>query len=71
MDILIWIGAGLTLLGFAGVIWSIVLVVRARRAGLDDAGLRARLQRALPVNLGALLLSFLGLMLVVLGIVLG
>lgn len=70
MDILIWIGAAVTVLGFVGVVWSIVLVVRARRAGLDDAGLRQRLQRALPVNLGALLLSMLGLMLVVLGVVL-
>ena len=70
MDILIWIGAAVTLLGFVGVIWSIVLVARARRAGLDDEGLRQRLQTALPVNLGALLLSFLGLMLVVVGVLL-
>ena len=70
MDILIWIGAAVTLLGFVGVVWSIVLVMRARRAGLDDAGLRQRLQTALPVNVGALLLSMLGLMLVVLGVVL-
>jgi uncharacterized membrane protein len=70
MDILIWIGAAVTVLGFLGVIWSIVLVARARRAGLDDAGLRQRLQTALPVNVAALLLSFLGLMLVVVGIVL-
>ena len=71
MEILIWIGAALTLLGLVGVVWSIVLVVRARRARLEDAALRARLQSALPVNLGALLLSMLGLMLVVLGVVLG
>ena len=70
MDILIWIGAAVTLLGFVGVVWSIVLVMRARRAGLDDAGMRQRLQTALPVNVGALLLSMLGLMLVVVGIVL-
>lgn len=70
MDILIWIGAAVTVLGFAGVVWSIVLVVRARRAGLDDAGLRQRLQTALPVNVGALLLSLLGLMLVVTGVLL-
>jgi len=70
MDILIWIGAAVTVLGFGGVVWSIVLVMRARRAGLDDAGMRQRLQRALPINVGALLLSVLGLMLVVLGIVL-
>ena len=70
MEILIWIGAAVTVLGFVGVVWSIVLVLRARRAGLDEAGMRQRLQRALPINVGALLLSVLGLMLVVLGIVL-
>jgi hypothetical protein len=71
MDILIWIGAAVTALGFVGVIWSIILVVRAKRAGLDDAGMRQRLQTAMPVNVGALLLSVLGLMLVVVGIILG
>lgn len=71
MDVLIGIGAAVTLLGLAGVVWSVVLVLRARRAGLDDDALRARLQRALPVNLAALLLSLLGLMLVVTGVMLG
>ncbi len=70
MDVLIWIGAGLTLLGLLGVIWSVVLVVRARRAGLDDAGLRQRLGRALPINVGAFMLSMLGLVMVVVGVVL-
>ncbi|MEJ6398499.1 hypothetical protein [Yoonia sp. 208BN28-4] len=70
MDALIWTGAALTLLGFAGIIYSIVAVTRARRAGLDDDALRARLSRILPVNLGALLLSVLGLMTVVMGIML-
>ena len=70
MDILIWIGAAVTVLGFLGVVWSIVLVMRARREGLEDAAMRLRLQKALPLNIGALLLSVLGLMLVVLGVVL-
>jgi hypothetical protein len=39
-------------------------------AGLDDAALRARLNRVLPVNVGALLLSMLGLMSVVVGVIL-
>jgi hypothetical protein len=70
MEAMIWIGALLALLGLGGVLWSIVLVVRARRAGLDDAALRGRIQRALPVNIGAFLLSMLGLMLVVVGVLL-
>ena len=71
MDILIWGGAAVTLVGFAGIIWTILSVLRAKRAGLDDATLRLRLNRILPVNLAALLLSVVGLMMVVVGIVLG
>lgn len=70
MEILIWAGAAVTLAGFFGIIYSIVAVVRVRRAGLPDAELRARLNRVLPVNIGALLLSMFGLMLVVVGVIL-
>ncbi len=71
MDGLIWAGAAVTLLGLAGLVWCIVRVAAARRAGLPDAELRARLQRVVALNLAALLVSALGLMLVVVGIVLG
>lgn len=71
MILLVLLGVALTLAGFVGIVWSIVAVQRARRAGLDDAELRLRLQRILPVNLGALGLSVLGLMLVTLGLFLG
>ena len=71
MDTLIWIGAAVTVLGFAGIVWSIVAVMKVRKAGLDDAALRTRLNGILPLNLGALFLSFIGLMMVVVGIILG
>lgn len=71
MDGLIWAGAAVTLLGLAGLVWCIVRVAAARRAGLPDAELRARLQQVVVLNLAALLVSALGLMLVVVGIVLG
>ena len=70
MEWVIWTGATATLLGVAGIVWSLALVLRARRAGLADAALRDRLARALPVNVVALLLSMLGLALVVLGVIL-
>jgi len=57
--------------GLIGLIWCVVAGVRVRRAGLDDAALRARLQKLVAVNMAALFLSVLGLMLVVLGIFLG
>jgi hypothetical protein len=71
MDMLIWIGATVSLIGLAGLVWCIVRVWKARRAGLEDAELRAEVQKVVPLNTGALLLSMLGLMMVVLGVMLG
>jgi hypothetical protein len=71
MDILIWAGTAVTVAGLAGLVGCILAVARARRAGLPDDELRARLARIVAWNLGALLLSAIGLMLVVVGILLG
>ena len=71
MDILIWIGAVLTLAGVGGLAWCIRAALRARRAELDDAAMRAALQRILGLNMAALGVSALGLMSVVAGILLG
>lgn len=68
MENLIWIGALVTLLGLAGLIWCILVVQKARKEGLDDAALKARLQKVVAMNMGALFLSAIGLMMVVLGI---
>jgi len=68
MDWLIWIGAALTLLGVAGLVWCIVLALRAKRAGLPDAEMRASLQRVVVLNMAALAVSGLGLMCVVFGV---
>ncbi len=70
MEILIWGGAAISLIGLVGIVWVIVTVAKARRAGLEDAALRARLQKVVVVNLGALFLSVIGLMLVVVGVLL-
>ena len=71
MEVLVWIGAGLTLVGLLGLVWCIVLAIRARRSGLPDDEVRARLQRVVALNLGALAVSALGLMAVIVGIFLG
>lgn len=71
MTALIWGGATVTLAGLAGLIWCIVTVARARKAGLSDAELKARLQKMVALNLAALFLSATGLMMVVVGIFLG
>ncbi|MDO9527329.1 MAG: hypothetical protein Q7J57_17610 [Gemmobacter sp.] len=70
MEWLIWIGAAMTLAGVAGIVWCIVMVTRAKRAGLDDAALKSALQRVVAVNLGALGMSALGLGAVVAGLML-
>lgn len=71
MELLVIIGAVITLIGTAGVIASIVKVRRAKRTAKDDADLRAQIQAAMPLNLGAFLLSVLGLMCVATGVMLG
>lgn len=71
MEWLIWLGAAVSLVGLAGLVWCILIVWRARRAQLPDEELRDRVRRVIPLNMGALLLSVFGLMLVVVGIFLG
>jgi len=71
MEWLVWAGALISLIGLIGVIWCIVKVMAARRAGLADEALKAVVQRLIPVNLGAFLLSTIGLMMVVIGVILG
>jgi hypothetical protein len=68
MDWLIWGGAAVSMAGVLGLAWCVVYVLRLRRAGLDDATLRAKMQRAVLINFVALGVSTLGLMLVVVGI---
>lgn len=70
-DLIVWTGAALSVAGLLGLVWCIIKVARARRQNLDDDALRAVVQSVLPYNLGALLLSVLGLMLVMVGIFLG
>lgn len=70
MELLIWIGAAVSLAGLAGILWCILAALRARRAGGDEAAQRKRMQRVVAVNMAALFVSTIGLMLVVLGIIL-
>lgn len=71
MDWLVWTGAAISMVGVGVLIWCVLFAMRARREARDDTDLRARLQRAVLVNFGALGVSVIGLMMVVLGIFLG
>ncbi len=68
MEFLIWIGTALSLLGLLGIILCIVAISKAKKENLSDDALRSRMQKLIPVNGVALLLSVLGLILVVTGI---
>jgi nitric oxide reductase large subunit len=68
MDMLIWIGAAISLAGVVGLAWCILYVLKLRRQNLDDTQMRAQMQRAVIINFGALAVSTLGLMIVVVGI---
>ncbi len=71
MDALIWGGAAISLAGLAGLVWCILRVMRARKADLSDEDLREVVRKTVPLNMGALFLSVIGLMIVIVGIFLG
>ncbi|PWJ21224.1 hypothetical protein [Jannaschia seohaensis] len=68
MTALVWIGALLALAGLAGLGYCIAVAVRAKREGLEGPEMEARLRKLVALNLGALGVSTLGLMLVILGV---
>ena len=68
LEALIWAGTALSLLGLVGLVYCIIRVSRAKRAGLTDEAMRAELKKVVPVNLGARFLSVIGLMIVIVGI---
>jgi hypothetical protein len=70
MEMIVWIGAALTLAGVGMLLWCIVSVAKARRSGLTEDALKMRLQKIVALNLAALGVSGLGLATVILGIVL-
>ena len=70
MDWLIWSGSGLAVIGLIGLVYCIVTAMRAKRANLPNEEMRSRLQRVVAINMAALLISALGLMCVVTGIIL-
>lgn len=70
MDSIIWLGAGISMLGVAGLIACVVIAAKAKRAAQSDEELRGRLKKVVAFNLAALLVSAMGLMFVIAGIIL-
>ena len=71
MELLIWAGAAATVAGIAILSWCVYLAMKVRRnSNLDAAAARAALTPVLVWNMAALAVSFLGLMMVVIGVIL-
>ena len=70
MELLIWIGSILCMLGLVGLFWCIKTVLKAKKSAVSDEELRGSLQKVVPLNMASLFLSAIGLMLVILGIML-
>lgn len=70
MQMLIWFGGTLTLVGLFLIFSVIRGAMKLRKAGLSEEQSRAELAKLVPRNLAALMLSFLGLGIVVVGVVL-
>lgn len=69
-EMIIWAGASVSVIGLLGIVWCIIRVARARRADLAEDEMQATLQSVIPINLGALFLSVIGLIMVGVGIAL-
>ncbi len=70
MEYLIIIGTIISAFGLVGLVLSAMKVIKARRAGLADDALKAVVQKSMVLNMGALALSAIGLMMVVVGVIL-
>lgn len=71
MELLVWIGAGITVLGLIGLVACIASAAKTRGEGLDDAAMKARLQKLLAWNLASVGTAGIGLMCVIVGLFLG
>ena len=70
MEWLVWAGAAVSLLGLAGLLYCVRVAMKAKKEGLSGEEMHARLKGVVALNMGALLVSAIGLMMVVMGIML-
>lgn len=70
MDWLIWPGAIVAVVGVFGLAYCIRAAFKIRAENLDETQMKARLQGLVALNMGALAISSIGLMMVVIGILL-
>ncbi len=70
MDILVYIGSAMAVLGLGGLGYCIKLAADIKREGSEAADFKARMQRLGAINMASLGVAALGLMTVIIGMVL-
>lgn len=70
MEWLVWAGAAVSLLGLAGLLYCVRVAMKAKKEGLSGEEMHARLKGVVALNMGALFVSAIGLMMVVMGVLL-
>lgn len=69
-QLLIWIGAVVTLVGIGGLMATAYAAYRIRQSGQSDEAMRSALQKAVARNMAALFVAVFGLMMVIIGLAL-
>ena len=70
MTLMIWIGAVLAVLGLLGVLWCLRKAAWLRKAELEETAVRTELQKLIFAHMAAIGAAFLGMGLLVTGILL-
>ena len=70
MELLVIIGAIISIIGLIGILVCILKASKAKREGGTQEEMQAKLEPLIPLNLGSLFLSIIGLICVVLGVIL-
>lgn len=68
MEILVIIGAVISIVGLIGLLICILKAAKAKREGGSVEEMNAKLEPLIPLNLGSLFLSIVGLFCVVIGV---
>jgi hypothetical protein len=70
MTVMIWIGAILSVAGLLGVLWCLRKAAWLRKAELDEANVRTELQKLIVAHMAAIGAAFLGMGLLITGLLL-
>lgn len=70
MSAFLWVGAALTVVGLAGLVWCISKAAALKKSDISDEEAVARLRVLVAANVASVGTAFMGLALVVVGAIL-